>query len=790
MDENLPMIRISVRNLVEFILREGDIDNRTGGGQDPENMQMGSRIHRKIQRQMGSDYQAEVPLKTEIVCDGFTLKIEGRADGLIHTKEQVMVDEIKGVLRELDRVQEPAGIHLAQAKCYASMVAEQEGVDEIGVQMTYCQMETEEVKRFQYSYRSNELKVWFDEVIRQYEKWAKFQIEWRKARNASVKGIEFPFPYRKGQRDLAVSVYRTILRKKKLFIQAPTGVGKTISTVFPAVKAVGEELGEKIFYLTAKTITRTVAEQAFETLREQNLKFKVITLTAKEKICFCEETSCNPDDCPYAKGHFDRVNDAVYELLMREDVMSREVLEAQARKHKVCPFEMALDVSTWVDGVICDYNYVFDPDARLRRFFAEGGAGGYLFLIDEAHNLVERGREMYSASLCKERFLEIRRLLKSKSRKISRTLEKCNRVLLEWKRECEEYQIRKNISELILPLMNLCGELEDFLEEEADGEVHEKLLEFYFEVSKFLNIYDLVDDHYVIYTYYAPDGSFLVRLYCVDTSANIQKCLDKANAAVFFSATLLPVQYYISLLSEAKDDYAIYARSPFDPKNRAVLIGTDVSSRYTRRGQEEYMRIAAYIKQTVMQKKGNYLAFFPSYRMLQDVMECTGPQLDTSIRCICQTSGMTEEEREAFLHEFEQKRKEDEGLLGFCVMGGIFGEGIDLKEDSLIGAIIVGTGIPQICREREILKQYYDGRNEDGFAYAYRYPGMNKVLQSAGRVIRTAQDRGVVLLLDERFAKSEYRKMFPREWEECEYCSRSNVADKLGRFWELSEYEH
>ena len=247
MDENLPVIRISVRNLVEFILREGDIDNRTGGGPDPENMQMGSRIHRKIQRQMGSDYQAEVPLKAEIACNGFTLKIEGRADGLIHTKEQVMVDEIKGVLRELDRVQEPAGIHLAQAKCYASMVAEQEGLDEIGVQMTYCQMETEEVKRFQYSYQSNELKAWFDEVIRQYEKWAKFQIEWRKARNASIKGIEFPFPYRKGQRDLAVSVYRTILRKKKLFIQAPTGVGKTISTVFPAVKAVGEELGEKIF---------------------------------------------------------------------------------------------------------------------------------------------------------------------------------------------------------------------------------------------------------------------------------------------------------------------------------------------------------------------------------------------------------------------------------------------------------------------------------------------------------------------------------------------------------------
>ena len=783
-----PCIRISVRNLVEFILRYGDIDNRTGGA-DKEAMQQGGRIHRKIQRQQGAEYRAEVSLKYQIACDGFILSVEGRADGIIELPKRVVIDEIKGVFKDLKRLKEPQLLHLAQAKCYAYIYAEQKNLEEIGVQMTYCNLDTEEIRRFQEVYTRAELKKWFEELVSEYEKWARYQMEWRAKRNASIKTVEFPFEYRDGQKKLVASVYRTILRKKKLFIQAPTGVGKTMAAVFPAVKAVGEELGEKIFYLTAKTITRTVASQAFEILRKQDLKMKVITLTAKEKICFCEETICNPDACPYAKGHFDRVNDAVFELLQKEEIFTREIFLEQAHRHRVCPFELCLDTASWADNIICDYNYVFDPNARLKRFFGDNIKGEYLFLIDEAHNLVERGREMYSASLCKERFLEIRRLLKSKSRKISRTLEKCNRVLLEWKRECEEYQMRKNISELILPLMNLCGELEDFLEEEADGEVHEKLLEFYFEVSKFLNIYDLVDNHYVIYTYYAPDGSFLVRLYCVDTSANIQKCLDKANAAVFFSATLLPVQYYISLLSEAKDDYAIYARSPFDPKNRAVLIGTDVSSRYTRRGQEEYMRIAAYIKQTVMQKKGNYLAFFPSYRMLQDVMACTGPQLDTSIRCICQTSGMTEEEREAFLHEFEQKRKEDEGLLGFCVMGGIFGEGIDLKEDSLIGAIIVGTGIPQICREREILKQYYDGRNEDGFAYAYRYPGMNKVLQSAGRVIRTAQDRGVVLLLDERFAKSEYRKMFPREWEECEYCSRSNVADKLGRFWELSEYE-
>ena len=785
MDENLPVIRISVRNLVEFILREGNIDNRTGGGQDPENMQMGSRIHRKIQRQMGSDYQAEVPLKTEIVCDGFTLKIEGRADGLIHTKEQVMVDEIKGVLRELDRVQEPAGIHLAQAKCYASMVAEQEGVDEIGVQMTYCQMETEEVKRFQYSYQSNELKVWFDEVIRQYKKWAKFQIEWRKARNASIKGIEFPFPYRKGQRDLAVSVYRTILRKKKLFIQAPTGVGKTISTVFPAVKAVGEELGEKIFYLTAKTITRTVAEQAFETLREQNLKFKVITLTAKEKICFCEETSCNPDDCPYAKGHFDRVNDAVYELLMQEDVMSREVLEAQARKHKVCPFEMALDVSTWVDGVICDYNYVFDPDARLRRFFAEGGAGGYLFLIDEAHNLVERGRQMYSAELCKEDFLAVKKLVKGEAPRFAKRLEACNKILLAMKKECENYKVLDNISHLGIQLMNVLSEADRYLEECVDKEVRETVLDFYFQVRSFLNIYDGLDENYVVYTEYQENGRFVLKLFCVNPAANLQKCLDKGNSAVFFSATLLPIQYYKRLLSTEKDNYAVYIDSSFDTKKRLLMNGVDVSTRYAMRSREMYQRYATYIFRVVKAKMGNYLIFFPSYRFMEDVYQEFTQLLasdEEEMELVIQQKHMDEEERENFLRAFEMGR--EKSLIGFGVLGGIFSEGIDLTNEKLIGTLIIGTGLPQVCNEREILKSYFDQKGLYGFDYAYRYPGMNKVLQAAGRVIRTEDDRGVILLLDERFQREKGKEIFPKEWADCERCRLDIVEEKIRLFWE------
>ena len=371
-------VRVSVRNLVEFILRGGDIDNRTSGTMEKEAMLMGGRLHRKIQRSMGSDYHAEVSLKTRIPCSGFQLQVEGRADGIIIHEEEgapsVTIDEIKGVLRDLEHISEPVDVHLAQAKCYAYIYADQNDLKRIGVQMTYCNLDTEEIKRFHKEYTVDELTEWFTELIRQYEKWAEFQIEWERKRNASIKQTKFPFAYRPGQRDVAAAVYRTILRKKKLFIQAPTGVGKTISTVFPAVKAVGEGLGDKIFYLTAKTITRTVAERAFGTMQDQGLNMKVITLTAKEKICFCEETVCNPDACPYAKGHFDRVNDAVYDILMKENKIDRMAIERQSEKFKVCPFELSLDISTWVDAVICDYNYVFDHNEHLIRFFSEGSS--------------------------------------------------------------------------------------------------------------------------------------------------------------------------------------------------------------------------------------------------------------------------------------------------------------------------------------------------------------------------------------------------------------------------------
>ena len=776
------IIRISVRSLVEFILQEGDIDNRVSGSMEKDAMLLGGKIHRKIQSRMGTNYTAEVPLKIQMPCDGFVLQIEGRADGVLKDDGKVLIDEIKGILRSLEHLEAPVPVHLAQAKCYAYIYAVQNSLKCIDVQMTYCQMETEEIRRFCQKFEFQELQTWFQDLVTQYEKWAKLEIEWRNVRNDSIRQIEFPFPYREGQRDLVVSVYRTILRKKKLFIQAPTGVGKTMATVFPAVRAVGEGLGEKIFYLTAKTITRTVAEQAFSLLKEKGLLYKTITLTAKEKICFCEEAECNPDACPYAKGHFDRVNDAVFDLITHSGDWSREVLEEQAKKHMVCPFEMSLDVSNWADAVICDYNYAFDPQAHLKRFFSESGKGEYLFLIDEAHNLVERGREMYSASLYKEDLLEVRKLVKAEDPKLAKRLSECNQQFLELKRECEHYQILKSVSHIALKLMNVLSKLEDYLEECKDAEKKKRVLDFYFAVRSFLNIHDIMDENYVIFSEMMEDGRFQIKLFCVNPAVNLQNYLEQGNSTIFFSATLLPVHYYKKLLSVEKDDYAVYAHSSFPQENKFLFIGTDVSTRYTRRGESTYQRFARYIAVMAEQKKGNYMAFFPSYRFLEEVHTCFLECVDHEVDSVCQVSYMDEEQREEFLEEFEQER--EKSLVAFCVMGGIFSEGIDLTDDKLIGAVIAGTGLPQVCTEREILKQYFNAADMDGFDYAYLYPGMNKVLQSAGRVIRTESDRGVILLLDDRFRAMRYREVFPREWQQYQLGSVKNLEQEIRTFWE------
>lgn len=778
-------IKISVRNLVEFILRSGNLDNRRTSAADREAMQKGSRIHRKIQKQMKASYKAEVPLKWEEEYSDFIIEIEGRADGIINDEEACVIDEIKGVYRDLYFLEEPVPVHKAQAMCYAYFYASQKKISKIEVQMTYCHLETEEIKRFREEFSFSYLKKWFEDLLSEYYKWANFQYQRRIERRSSMEGLEFPYPYRKGQKELVSGVYHTMRTEKQLFIQAPTGIGKTMAAIFPAVRAVGEGHGDKIFYLTAKTITRTVAEEAFHILKEKGLSYKTISITAKEKLCLCEETDCNPEKCPYAEGHFDRVNAAVFEILNEKDTYLREDLLEQAEKHRVCPYEMCLDISSWVDAVICDYNYVFDPNVYLRRFFGDGVKGDYLFLIDEAHNLVERGRKMYSAVLCKEDFLETAKIVKEHSAKLYKILKKCNRLMLEYKRECDECTVMENIAGLSLQLMNLLGEMENFLEKEHEEKVQKAVLEFSFSVRHFLNMYDIADENYVIYSHYDDEQRFLITLYCVNPKRNLQECLNKGRGAVFFSGTFLPLPYYRSLFSERRDDYAICASSPFLRENLKLLVACDVSSKYTRRGVSEYEKMAEYIYELAAGKQGNYMVFFPSYRMLEDIYEIFRNKTEErqfEVSCILQSSNMTEQEREEFLEAFQENSAKT--LIGFCVMGGIFSEGIDLTGERLIGAAIVGTGLPQVGCEREILKNYYDEKAQNGFAYAYRYPGMNKVLQAAGRVIRTKEDRGVVLLLDERFLQREYLELFPQEWQSYERCTVGNAGQKIRAFWD------
>ncbi len=782
-EESQMLIKISVRNLVEFILRSGDIDNRRSTSADVDAMREGARIHKKIQNRMGPEYTPEVGMRLVIPGERYDIQLEGRADGVIEKEGEItIIDEIKGVYQDLDRIKEPIPVHLAQAKCYAYMYALDNQESFMQVQMTYVNIESEEIKQFQETYTREDLDQWFHQLILSYKKWTDFQYDWSITHRGSIKGIEFPFPYRKGQRELVRDSYRTIARKKILFLQAPTGTGKTISTIFPAVKAVGEGLGEKIFYLTAKTITASVAMDTFALLKEHGYRSKLIQITAKEKLCPLEEMECNPDACPYAKGHFDRINDAVYEFLQEEDNFHRERILEQAKKHMVCPFELCLDTSSWCDDIVCDYNYAFDPRVKLKRFFADGVGGDYLFLVDEAHNLVERAREMYSAELYKEDFLEARSYMKHYAKNIEKALTKCNTILLRYKRECDDYVVMDTTADLVLALSNLASKIEKFLTKNIEFKEKKEFLDFYFSVRQFIEIYDRVDEKYVIYSEHEEaSGRFKLKLFCVDPSRNLQECLNKARSCILMSATLLPIHYYKSLLSTKTDNYAIYADSSFSTEQRLLAIGNDVSSKYTRRTQEEYQRIASYIKMAVEAKAGNYMVFLPSYRMMEEVYDAFLEFRLSGVETMAQRTGMVEKEREDFLKSFASER--EESLVGFCVLGGIFGEGIDLTEDRLIGTIVVGTGIPQIGHERELLKKYFDEQNGHGFDYAYRYPGMNKVQQAAGRVIRTTSDRGIILLLDDRFLQYENRKTFPREWQEFEICQLSNIQNKMEEFW-------
>ncbi len=778
MNTNKPTIKISVRNLIEFILRCGDIDSGFCGSKRAVE---GTRIHRKIQKNRDGNYESEVIVKNTIDYDYFTLNIEGRIDGVLEKDGQFCIEEIKSVTDPVSSITENFNpLHWAQVSCYAYLFSAKENLDSVDLRLIYCEVETEKIKEFTRHSTFVELETFFHDLIKSYEPWVRFDIKRISERNESLKKLTFPFnSYRVGQRELAASVYRSIKNKRNLFAKAPTGIGKTISTLFPALKAMGEELTSRIFYLTARTTNRAVAEEALSLLKNQDLHLNFITLIAKEKICFLEKTSCTPQSCQYARGHFDRINNAIWDVIHNNDEFNRSVIEESALKHRVCPFELALDLSLWCDVIIGDYNYVFDPQVCLKRFFTENG-NDFTFLIDEAHNLVDRSREMFSAQIRSSVFKQERKKLRKIDSEIYKKFGRVvNRIqaLGKMTEDDSVYTNNEKDEKLITVLKEFIEECEKFLKNNQTMD-NEKVLDLYFEALLFIKVSELFDSRYLLFVQ-KIEKDITVKLFCVDPSFLMSEALKRGRSAIFFSATLTPLEYYREILGGSTDDALINLSSPFDLKNRCILVAGDVSTKYQNR-EKSFSILAEYLKQVVNAQKGNYLVFFPSYKYMIDVFDIFREEYPL-MKTVIQSNAMSESERDEFLKNFQPNPQET--LLGFCVLGGIFSEGIDLKNDRLIGSIIVGVGLPQICIERDLIREYFQIKNGYGFEFSYLYPGMNKVMQAAGRVIRSEQDRGIILLIDERFTTQQYRNLFPAEWFPHNKVLINTLDNYLSRFW-------
>lgn len=774
-------LRMSVRTLVEFVYQSGDIDHRF---LSVERAQEGSRIHRLLQRTSPDPYEAEVYLKHQQIYHDICFDIEGRADGIIKKDDRIIIDEIKTVHIPLSEIEiDYRDVHWAQAMCYAYFyLFEQKELDSVLVQLTYFQVDEETIKQFQKEMTRDDLAVFYEKLLYDYSKWGELQKAHEERRNESIQKLAFPFPsYREGQRKLAVAVYKTILDKDVLFVQAPTGIGKTMSTLFPSIKAIGEAKVERVFYLTAKSITRSVAWQALSLMKQNQVYLHSVTLTAKDKMCFLDERNCDPEVCPYAKGYYDRVKEVMYRVLIQHDMISEDILKEYGRSYQVCPFELSLDLSLYCDVIVCDYNYVFDPQVFLKRYFMEPG-GKHMFLIDEAHNLIDRARSMFSASLSKAGFQQVRKQLPVNQKKLRQSLQKVIKGMESLIEEGEErsFLIQKEpfpaFNKLLQQFQKIC---EPILAENVKSAYEEDLRQLYFDSNAYIRISELYDEHYVM-TMKRNTSDLIVTQFCIDPSLLVKGTLKKGTAACLFSATMTPLPYFLSLLGGDENTKRLMLYSPFPKDNLGVFIHNGISTRYRQRANS-IQPIAELIHTAISSRSGNYIVYAPSYQYLHQI-EAAFQDAYPNISTMTQHSDMNDEERLRFLQAFDEES--DETLIGFCVLGGMYGEGIDLRGDALIGTIIIGVGLPQINEEQNIFRDYFEEQNQMGYEYAYVFPGMNKVLQAAGRVIRTETDRGFILLIDDRYTTLQYRSLLPPHWNHYQIITQNNeLKDALHSFW-------
>lgn len=795
-DNQAPLaVALSVRRLVEFLLRTGSIDSRFSGF---DRANEGARIHRRLQRaaiKEHEDYKAEVPLRQEYTCEGIIYTLDGRADGIFTRDGLPVIEEIKSTtLPTPDITEDHAPEHWAQGQVYAAIYALQNSLPKVTVLLTYFQVDEELVIRFEHTYTAEELDDIVQDLLRRYAPWARMAADWQAKSRAALKELAFPFKeYRPGQRAMISEVYKVCRDGGQLLCQAPTGIGKTMSVLFPALKALGNGIPGPVFYLTARGTTRAAAESALDLLRASDaaLPLRSVTLTAKDKICLCETRECTPEACPYANGYFERIKDALWDALQDPTAaLSASLLQEYARKHRVCPFEMGLDLSLWSDVIIGDYNYLFDPVVRLQRFFESRGE--YLFLIDEAHNLPDRARDMHSATLEKAAFYQAKKDLGKGKSSLKTALSKVNNYFIEWRHRCEEAasgqdarfgqtlfeSSRDDVFDRLLT--RLCEQLEIWLDDHREADdLHAELLQLYFDARDWLRVADTFDEHFVLQIS-AYGSQVRASMLCLDPSAFLAADFSLGRAAVLFSATLTPASYYKDLcgLEQAR---AVALRSPFPQNNMALLCAQSVSTRYRDR-ESSIPAIASYLAAMVQARTGNYLAFFPSYAYMDKVYEsfvAQYPELD-----VCrQESSMDEDQRADFLARFAPSPARS--LLGFAVLGGVFGEGVDLAGDRLVGVAVVGPGLPQVSARQEKLRDHFEQTRGCGFDYAYRYPGMNKVLQAAGRLIRTPEDRGVVLLFDNRFITPDYLRLMPPHWSHLRTVyTEQALTDALRDFWQ------
>lgn len=777
--------KIGVRDLVSFLYATGDLSS--------DNFQNvvaleGTQAHQHLQNKYEADDISEYAITHTHVKDDKEIIISGRIDGLIKRDNQTVLEEIKSSKKNIfDNHFFYNNEHLAQLKMYAYMYMSINNLFDITTHLTYIQVADYKTRTFDMYFSKEELSTFFFNSVNDYMQWLLMLEEHQLEKEHSIKTLEFPFPtYRKGQRDMMKYVYNTTKQKEILFAVAPTGIGKTMASLFSSIKALDDEK-QKIFYLTAKNQGKQIAVEALTMLNQKGSKTKGIEITSKDTICFLEKRDCDPKKCLFAKGFFDRLTEAVQDIFSNEYIMTRKVIETYARNHQVCPFEFALYVSYFVDVIICDYNYVFDPRVHLIRYFDDDTYRPIL-LIDEAHNMINRSRDMYSASIKKS---DLYKLRKSTS-KIKPSLRGPIKRVIDWfdnyEVEMGDNMIAKNdhmddsFSEKIIYLMK---KIQNTLKENPDLPNKSEVMEGYLELLNYSVIMAYYDSAYKTNVIRDKDDMTL-SLTCLDASKYIYQTLDKkVSSSVFFSATLTPITYYKSLISAA-NGYEMGINSPFDNNRLKVIINDKVNTRYKNR-QATIEPIIETIKTVIETKKGNYIIFFPSYQYLNEVSAQLPKDLDADL--IIQSRDMTLLSKDNALSAL--KKNSDKSQLGLFVLGGIFSEGIDYAGDMLNGVIIVGVGLPMLNHFNDQLKTYYEDTFKKGFDYAYTYPGMNKVIQAVGRVIRSQSDYGIAILIDDRFSTNKYQRLMPKNWQNKGYVNNdTDLKETLALFWSKYEKSH